>query len=189
MAVKPAGMCWVMTTPGMFSGNCLSTSKMASVPPVEAPMAMTMSRQAASFVESEVLKAGIFTEGGEAGAAGGIRTRDAAAAVNFAMSMERNASLSTWLSISGFLTKSTAPAASASKTLTFREDTRMTGIGWLGRYSFKKSRPDIPGISISRVSTSGFKTGILFLASKALTAYPTISNRGSFSRFPISQLR
>ena len=35
-------MCWTMTVPGASPGRDASTSRMASVPPVEAPMANTM---------------------------------------------------------------------------------------------------------------------------------------------------
>ena len=38
MAVKPAGICWVITTPGVSAGKFFTTSRMASVPPVDAPI-------------------------------------------------------------------------------------------------------------------------------------------------------
>ena len=40
MDVKPEGICWVITIPGILAGNCRTTSRIASVPPVEAPMAI-----------------------------------------------------------------------------------------------------------------------------------------------------
>ena len=43
LLVKPGGMCWVMTMAGASAGMGTSTSRMASVPPVEAPMQMTFS--------------------------------------------------------------------------------------------------------------------------------------------------
>lgn len=46
MAVKPAGMCWVITTPGVSAGKFFTTSRMASVPPVDAPIAITVSGEA-----------------------------------------------------------------------------------------------------------------------------------------------
>ena len=58
--------------------------------------------------------------------------------------------------ISGLRTKSTAPAARASNTRTFREDTKIMGMGLVGRTSRRKSNPVIPGISMSRVIMSGF---------------------------------
>src|SRR5256885_3880027 len=36
-------MCWVMTMAGQSAGRWVSTSRMASVPPVEAPMATSFS--------------------------------------------------------------------------------------------------------------------------------------------------
>lgn len=42
LAVNWAGMCWTTTTPGAFSGNRVRTLRMASVPPVEAPRAMSL---------------------------------------------------------------------------------------------------------------------------------------------------
>ena len=42
-ALNAAGMCCVMTTPGESGGKPISTSLIASVPPVEAPMAMMRS--------------------------------------------------------------------------------------------------------------------------------------------------
>ena len=40
--VKFAGMCWTMTIPGILGGIWVRTSLIASVPPVEAPMAITL---------------------------------------------------------------------------------------------------------------------------------------------------
>ena len=102
---------------------------------------------------------------------------------------KRKISLDSPLASSGFRTKSTAPASRASKTLRFREDTRITGIGWTGSSCFKKSMPDIPGISISRVSISGCSSGIFSWASRAFTAYPTTWKRSSSERERISQVR
>ena len=117
----------------------------------------------------------------------GTRILDWEATISLEISMDRKASLLIWLFISGFLTKSTAPAARASNTFMLREDTNMTGRGCLGSSSFKKSRPDIPGISISKVRTSGLRAGIFFLASKASVAYPMISRCSSFESWVISQ--
>src|ERR1022692_4555808 len=36
------GMCWAITIPGVDAGSLVSTAAMASVPPVEAPIAMTV---------------------------------------------------------------------------------------------------------------------------------------------------
>ena len=71
---------------------------------------------------------------------------------------------------SGLRTKSTAPTARASNTFKFKEDTTITGMGWVGRYCFKNSMPFCPGISTSMVITSGWYWGILFFASRVLMA-------------------
>ncbi len=42
-SLKTAGICWVITTEGISAGSVVSISFIASVPPVEAPMAMTLS--------------------------------------------------------------------------------------------------------------------------------------------------
>ena len=90
---------------------------------------------------------------------------------------------------SGLRTKSTAPTARASNTFRFREDTRITGMGWVGRYCFKKSVPLCPGISTSMVITSGLYWGILTLASRVLMAKPTTSILGWTDRPLIIMLR
>src|ERR1700709_717310 len=41
--VNPGGMCCVMTTPGESGGRFISTSLVASVPPVDAPMKISFS--------------------------------------------------------------------------------------------------------------------------------------------------
>ena len=38
--VNPGGICWTMTMPGISAGRRFITSKVASVPPVEAPRPM-----------------------------------------------------------------------------------------------------------------------------------------------------
>ena len=83
---------------------------------------------------------------------------------------------------SGLRTKSTAPAASASKTRRFRLDTRITGSGCSGRSCRKKSIPLVPGISTSSVITSGWRRRIFVFASRALMAYPTTSMLGYAAR-------
>ena len=66
---------------------------------------------------------------------------------------------------SGLRTKSTAPADRASNTRRSREDTRMTGRGTAGSSCLRKSMPFMPGISTSRVITSGLSWATLVMAS------------------------
>lgn len=41
--VKFGGICWTITIPGTLAGSLVKTSFMASVPPVDAPIAITLS--------------------------------------------------------------------------------------------------------------------------------------------------
>ncbi|EXI72864.1 MAG: hypothetical protein AW07_03000 [Candidatus Accumulibacter sp. SK-11] len=43
IAVNCSGMCWTMTIPAIVSGRRVSTASSACVPPVEVPMAITLS--------------------------------------------------------------------------------------------------------------------------------------------------
>ena len=156
--------------PGMLAGSRLSTFSVASVPPVEAPRPMTVCSGAPSPPKRS----------GAAGAAGwGRLARDnlawEATIILWVRAWRKDSRLST---ASGLRTKSTAPAASASKTRRLREETRMTGRGCDGRNCFKKSMPLMPGISTSSVITSGERCWSFVFASMALTAYPTTSMRG-----------
>ena len=81
--LKPAGMCWVRTMAGASAGICSSTTRRASVPPVEAPMAIRRSvvrkrsaGGAGSVVSSPVRGALVRASG---------RTRALAAALTLAM--------------------------------------------------------------------------------------------------------
>ena len=107
--------------PGMLAGSRLSTFSVASVPPVEAPRPMTVCSGAPSPPKRS----------GAAGAAGwGRLARDnlawEATIILWVRAWRKDSRLST---ASGLRTKSTAPAASASKTRRLREETRMTGRG------------------------------------------------------------
>ena len=163
MAVNPSGICCVMTMPGISAGSCFKTARVASVPPVDAPSAMTVDRNESCLPANRGFFGAVVVEA----AVDVVRLREAHLTfANEAMwilefKAEKNCSLET-IFISGFLTKSTAPAESTSNTFRFREDTRTTGIGCRGRKSFKKSIPFNPGISTSIVITSGFKSGIFF---------------------------
>ena len=203
-----------MTIPGIFAGNWRTTSKIASVPPVEAPIAIRSTfpklegdRRGAELIVSEELaealgvptppRALLETEdtapprdAAEPAKAPGEGRRTLAFAPTTSLDLRvcRKACFPPSRFISGLRTKSTAPAARASNTRTFREDTKIMGMGLVGRTSRRKSNPVIPGISMSRVIMSGFSWGSLFLASMALMAYPTTSKRGSAPKFCTIQL-
>ncbi len=146
----------------------MSTSSVASVPPVEAPRPIiTWSRE--GFAPSR------GALGTATGTAGARRTFAPAAAMTFWVNAVIKTSF--WPG-SGLRTKSTAPADRASNTRRFREDTRITGRGYLGSSFLRNSIPFMPGISMSEVMTSGLTCATLDKASTALNAVPTISIRG-----------
>ena len=152
---------------GMSAGSRFITARVASVPPVEAPRPMITRSRPGLFPSRGMAPAGVSARIPEGTPVG--RTRAAAAITTFwARAARKVVSLVPWSS--GLRTKSTAPTARASNTFRFREDTRITGMGWVGRYSLRKSMPLCPGISTSMVITSGLYWGILFLASRVLMA-------------------
>ena len=91
------GMCCVMTMPGASGGSRTSTSRIASVPPVEAPIATTCSvvrkwrGRAARGRIASALSFSVTAMGGAPGAArlarrpASARTRARAAALTLAM--------------------------------------------------------------------------------------------------------
>ena len=151
-----------MTIGGMSAGRRRITSRVASVPPVEAPRPTSTRSRAGPPPRFGVATA---TEGLRSGAE---RGRAMEATSTFCVRLVRKTSLLSCTS--GLRTKSTAPAFSASKTFRFREEQRITGTGLSGRYSFKKSMPLCPGISTSMVTTSGFRRGSFCFASSVLMA-------------------
>ena len=171
------------------------TSSVASVPPVEAPRPMTTLFRAGLFPRSpagaeEAVAAtapAAAAEAAETAWGRETRTRDMEATSTF---WARAVIKEAWVSsVEGLRTKSTAPAARASNTFRFKEETRMTGMGWVGRYSLRNSMPFCPGISTSMVITSGFKAGIFCLASRVLMANPTTSILGWAERPLVIMLR
>ena len=146
------------------------TSRVASVPPVEAPRPTSTRSSANPPPRTGVSTA---TEGLRSGTERGLAME---ATSTFCVRLVTKTSLLSCTS--GLRTKSTAPAFSASKTFRFREEHRITGTGLLGRYSFRKSMPLCPGISTSMVTTSGRKRGSFCFASKVLMAYPMTSILG-----------
>ena len=174
-----------MTMPGILAGNCRTTSRMASVPPVDAPIAIKLTLEDGFAMEDNLCTGAVFCEKVRGTVVGigvgasweGRRTCALEPTASFVFSVAKNASFPPSFSIPGLRTKSIAPAANASNTLILREETRTTGTGWIGRTSFKNSSPLMPGISISIVMISGLRSGSLFLASRAFTAYPTTSNQ------------
>ena len=134
------------------------TDAMASVPPVDAPIAITWRSRAAGA-------AGIGGPviAGSAGAATGIRRRAEAAARILAARVRRSSP--TEYGPPGFARTSTAPSSRASNAARqegcANELITTVGSGWKRISFFRKVSPSILGISMSRVSTSGRSARIL----------------------------
>ncbi len=151
--VKCSGMCCTTTMPGASAGRAVSTSRSASVPPVEAPRAITL------WVASKRSGPAGGRARTAAGAGFGARTRAWAAASTLATSSSASSMVPSRTSIRGLVTKSTAPSSRARSVVSaprsVSDETMSTGMG-RSRISFsRKVSPSIRGISTSSVSTSG----------------------------------
>ena len=144
---------------GMVLGKGLSTLYIASVPPVEAPMAMTISDTSFTFFSKPVGR------GSGPNCFFSVPTLAIEAIFIFITTSIIKESSVPFLNTSGFLTKSTAPASNASKTLFPSELMTTTGTGYWGRSFLRKAMPSILGISMSKVTTSGLNSMIFSLAS------------------------
>ena len=149
---------------------------MASVPPVEAPIAIILSSEI--FFLSNILAVPL------------IFFKDATLAVaaifNFVTSSFIKISTLFTDTSSGFVIKSTAPASIASNTALLIPLTIITGRGYWGISLLTNSIPSIFGISTSQVITSGSYASILSLASNGSEAVATTSIPGSAERPRVS---
>ena len=144
-----------MTTPGISLLNLLTTSNMASVPPVEAPIATIRSVPPLICVVIE-----------PASTRFNLPTFAVDAILTFvANSCVKKLFNCSLVKLSGLLTKSTAPASSASNTLSLNALIITTGNGYCGISFLKNSIPLILGNSTSNVITSGLYFTIASLAS------------------------
>mmetsp|Transcript_60042 Transcript_60042/g.142143 ORF Transcript_60042/g.142143 Transcript_60042/m.142143 type:complete len:430 (+) Transcript_60042:474-1763(+) len=169
-------MCWVMTTAGLSAGRLISTSLVASVPPVDAPMKMSFSVDALPRLAIVIALTGAAAGAPGAGAAGARRM--------CALDAMRILSVMSWAScrmpsatpILGLATKSIAPSSNAlsvtSAPRSVSVDTITTGIGRRRIRRDRKSSPSIRGISTSSVMTSGFRLRIISRASSGSAAAP-----------------
>src|SRR5580658_1345831 len=194
--LKAFGMCWVMTIPGTSDGRLMSTCLMASVPPVDAPMAM---------MRSVVAKCvGALRFGSTASASWRSTTtidgtsssgRTWACAAIFTLEMiSREDSLMPWMtSTVGLATKSTAPKESASSATAapccVSEEHITTGMGRSRMRLRRKASPSMRGISTSSVSTSGLSNLIFSRATYGSGADPTTSMPGSEFRISVNSWR
>jgi hypothetical protein len=73
IAVNCSGMCWTTTMPAIVTGRRVNTSSSACVPPVDVPMAITLSTVLstgpvpAARIASAVLRASLSSSGGFVG--------------------------------------------------------------------------------------------------------------------------
>ena len=123
ICVNPGGICCTITMPGIFAGRRRSTSRVASVPPVDAPKPIITSVGATPILSGrDAIRLLDAT-----GLSGERRTRAHEATTILLASASINRSFPSVPS--GFRTKSTAPTAIASKTRRFKDETRIIGIG------------------------------------------------------------
>ena len=159
-------MCCTMTTPGIVGGSIFTIRRMASVPPVEAPMAMTLSVELAS-ARSSCPETGRCAGSCFFCCASRFQASRLAAAAIFTLARSSFIMAPRPLAISdfGLFTKSIAPASKASMVIcpprSVRALTMITGSGYCAIRRRKKATPSIRGISTSSVSTSGCSCRIL----------------------------
>src|SRR5882757_8789324 len=194
--LKAAGMCCAMTMPGTSEGRWVRTSLMASVPPVDAPMAMIRSVVAkcvgalrlGSTTPASWRSATFIAEASTNG-----RTWARAAILTLAMISCADSLMPCATSTVGLATKSTAPRARASSATAapfcVSEEHMTTGMGRSRIRLRRNARPSMRGISTSRVSTSGFSNLILSRATYGSGAVPTTSMSGSEFKISVSSWR
>ena len=182
-ALNAAGMCCAMTTAGLSGGKPISISRIASVPPVEAPTAMMRSVVHNMLLETTAgsIASAEFFGGTDAriGLATRATTRAPAAARIFVRISSLNSASVPATSILGFETKSIAPSSSALSVISaprsVSDDTITTGMG-RSRIRFARNvRPSMRGISTSSVRTSGLVSLMRSRATMGSEAVPTTS--------------
>src|SRR6202162_1249011 len=189
-------MCCTMTIPGASAGRWARTSLMASVPPVDAPMAMIRSVVAKCV---GALRFGNTTPASwraATGSAGGPTTgRIWACAAFFTLEMISPAAslIPCATSTTGLATKSTAPKLSASSATAapccVSDEHMTTGMGRNRMRLRRNARPSMRGISTSSVSTSGLSDLIFSRATYGSGAVPTTSMPGSELRISVNSRR
>lgn len=115
------------------------------------------------------------------------------AVLTFEMSSAPTLSRSSEMAPEGFATKSTAPSwrhrIVASAPAFVSEETMMTAVGFSNMIAFRASKPSIPGISTSSVTTSGDWARVMLKASAPFLACPTTVISGSESRIVVINRR
>ena len=171
-------MCWTTTKPGASSGSAISSTRSASVPPVDVPMATTLSVVTDSVrvgtVGSTTSAEWRFSDDGMAARR---RGRASAAPRTLSTIMMACSYRKSWMPTAGFWMTSTAPYSSARSTVSApffasAEQTR-TGIGWSAMICCRNVRPSTCGISMSSTMTSGRRCFILPIAISGCAAVST----------------
>src|SRR5665213_504906 len=176
--LKAAGMCCAITTAGLSAGRDCNTARIASVPPVDAPMAMI--RSVVRNFRCEV-SAGSTASAEYFGVTctAGVSMRARAATRTLAQISSEKSRKVPAMSTLGLDTKSTAPSSSARNVVcaprSVSEETMMTGMGRRRIRLDRKVSPSMRGISTSSVSTSGFSALIRSRAISGSLATPTTS--------------
>jgi hypothetical protein len=185
---------------GESAGSGTNTSRMASVPPVEAPIQMTFSVDSrlndTDFAGAE----GALLSGPSADflmATGGawacLLTCATDAVLILSTISEERSFNAVATPIRGLATKSIAPISSArmviSAPFSVRVETITTGMGRKRIRRDRKSRPSMRGISTSNVMTSGLSSRIISRATSGSLAAPTHSMSGCLLMISVSRLR
>jgi hypothetical protein len=182
-------MCCVIRIAGASGGIGTSTSRIASVPPVDAPMMISFSVDTSGLRSNGAASTGA----GTALLGGALRTRARAAPRILSAIISPYSSMPSRMPRRGLVTKSTAPNSSArsvtSEPRSVSDDTMSTGIG-RRRMSFsRKSSPSMRGISTSSVSTSGLCCLIRSRATSGSGAVATTVMSGCALMISVIRLR
>jgi len=175
--VKPGGMCCTTTTAApRFAGNRGTTWLNAGGPPVEEQMTITRGFCSAPRASSRPTNWSRWRR---------CCTR-ASLARSTASASWFSTLMSSWLSVPGLPTHSTAPASSARIAVSVpsivRVETITMGVGTTCMISSTARMPSIFGISTSMVMTSGRSSRALRTASTPSHAVSMTTTPGSFSR-------
>lgn len=176
-------MCWVIRIAGASAGIGSRNSRIASVPPVDAPTMNSFS------LETRGATSGCAPAGRLVG-----RRRVARAAPLIFSTISWPLSTRPRLRSSfGLVTKSTAPSSNACNVISdprsVSDESMITGMGRRRMSLPRKSSPSIRGISTSRVSTSGLCCLINSRATSGSGAVATISISSSLLTISVTSLR
>ncbi len=170
-----------------------STTRSASVPPAEAPIAISRSVVRNFNVDTALGAATALPAGRGAAGRSSARTLALAAALTLPMISSAYSSRPRATSSLGLEMKSTAPSASACSVVSaprsVSEEIITTGVGRSRIRFSRNARPSMRGISTSRVITSGLSRLIFSRARIGSAAEPTTSMPGARDRISVNICR